>query len=305
MSIAIMMALGIVLARLGWFEGRGSELIANLVTKIALPCSVLLSITNSFDYNNLMVLFHAMILPLLSIVVSYYAGLFFCGLLKVPHGRRSIFTAMFYVSNCLFIGVPTSIALFGEESTVYAYEYYVVNTTALWAVAVYQMAKEGGGVGMSIAATIKKVVFSPLIGLIVAIILILLGIQLPQLIKGPLKYIGSMTTPLSMIFVGIALNKTKLAELKINLEMLVAHLGKFIIGPFALLALAYFFPADDLQLKVLFMQSAMPVAVALPIIAATYGLDVKYAAILTSTSTLLFLGVVPVYMWLLHLYFDF
>ena len=299
-----MMAVGIILAKQGWFDDKGSQLIANLVTKVSLPCLVLLNITNNFSRDNVGTLLHDMALPIISVTISYILGTICCHLLKVPKGRRAIFKAMFYVANCIYIGLPLNIALFGEDSTVYIFEYFMVNTTALWCVAVYELAADGAkeAVKMDPLATLKKIVLSPLLGFILAVILIILNIQIPEVLKDSLKYIGSMTTPLSMIFVGIALNKTTMDDLKMNFEMFVAHLGKFVVGPLAMFAFYGLIPLSDLHFKVMVIQAATPVAVALPLLAATYGVDVKYAAILTSTSTILFMFVVPFYMWILHIF---
>lgn len=303
-SIVIMMFVGIMLARAGWFDDKASKLIADLVTKVSLPCLILLNITDNFARENLGTLVTDMALPVLSVVISYFVGSALCRLLKVPKGRKALFKAMFYVANCIYIGVPLNIALFGEESTVYIFEYFAANTTALWCVAVYQLSVDGADekVKMDLAQTVKRVLYSPLAGFLLAIILVVLGVKLPLFAKDTLRYIGSMTTPLSMIFVGIELNKTKLSELKMNLEMFTAHIGKFVIGPLVMFFFHGFFPASDLHFKVMVIQASTPVAVALPLLAARYGVDVKYAAILTSTSTILFIFIVPFYMWILHLY---
>lgn len=202
-------SLGIFLAKNNWFDENSTKLIANLVTRVSLPCLVLLNITNNFDRSNFIVLLHELLLPALSVVISYFLGAFFCSLLKVPKSRRAIFKAMFFISNCMYIGLPTNIALFGHESTVYALEYFVPNTIALWAVAVYQFAKEGAKneEKTSFKQTVKKVLFSPLLGLFTALMLILLDVKLPDFAKSTLGYISNMKTPLSMIFVGIALSK--------------------------------------------------------------------------------------------------
>ena len=304
-SIVIMMAVGIVLARNGWFDKEGSsQLIADLVTKVSLPCMVLLNITNNFNRGNIDTLAYDMVLPFISVVISYIVSWICCRLLKVPKGRRAIFRAMFYVANCIYIGLPLNIALFGEESTVYIFEYFMVNTTALWCLAVYELAADGAETStkMGLLEILKKIIVSPFIGFLMAIVVIVLNIQLPPVLKDSLRYIGSMTTPLSMIFVGIALSKIKIDELKINFEMFVAHIGKFVVGPLSMFIFYDMIPLSNLHFQVMVIQAATPVAVALPLLAATYSVDVKYAAILTSTSTILFIFVVPLYMWILHVF---
>ncbi len=301
-SIVIMIVIGIALARRGWFNEESGKLIANLVSKVSLPCVVLLNITDNFNRGNFFDLVHGLAIPVTSVIISYYVGAFFVWALKVPQGRRSIFKAMFYLANCMYIGLPINIALFGEGSVVYVFEYFAANTVALWGVGVYQMAMEGRGdeAKPKIADSLKKILFSPLLGLIIAVILVLLGIKLPPLLKDTCRYLGSMTTPLSMIFVGLALSRTVLADMKLNLENIAALSGRFIIGPAVVFLLHTFIPAGELEFKVLVIQSATPVAVAIPLLAEVYGLDVKYAAILTSMSTLLFIISVPIYMWILH-----
>ncbi|MDR3349264.1 MAG: AEC family transporter [Acidaminococcales bacterium] len=305
-SIGIMLGMGLVISLRGWIDDGGAKLISSLVTKISLPCMVLLNITNSFTRENFLLLFHELLIPVLSVVISYYIGSAVCRLRNIPKGRRAIFKSMFYVSNCMYIGLPLNIALFGEDSSVYVFEYFIANTTALWCVAVYQAAAEGSGCAAQIGVldTLKKIIFSPLIGLITAAVVIALGLKIPAVLKSTLGYIGGMTTPLAMIFVGFALSKTKISELKMDADMLIAHIGRFVIGPVSIFCLSMLIPTNPMQFKVLVMQSAAPVAVALPVIAATYGLDVKYAAILTSASTFFFMFVVPAYMWLLYVYFN-
>jgi predicted permease len=301
-----MLGAGLALALKGWIDDAGARLISNLVTRISLPCMVLLNITDNFTRDNFLTLFHELLIPILSVTISYYVGAAACRLLNIPKGRRAIFKSMFYVSNCMYIGLPLNIALFGVESSVYVFEYFIANTTALWCVAVYQAAAEGSGdaVKISFADTVKKIIFSPLIGLIMASAVVALNLKIPGVFKVTLGYIGGMTTPLAMIFVGFALSKTRIGELKMDLGMLIAHLGRFAVGPVSIFFISMFIPTNPMQFKVLFMQSAAPVAVALPVIAATYGVDVKYAAVLTSVSTVLFMFVVPAYMWLLHIYFS-
>ncbi len=302
LSIVVMIAVGVILARRGWFNEESAKLIADLVSKVSLPCVVLLNITSNFNRDNFGELAYGLVLPILSVVISYYVGSLFVRLLKVPQGRRALFKAMFYVSNCMYIGLPINLALFGESSTVFVLEYFAANTVALWAVAVYQIAAEGAARTSRPAfwQIIKKIIFSPLLGFITAIILIVLGIGLSPLVKDTCRYLGAMTTPLSMIFIGYVLSETHISEIKLDMESIVALVGRFAVSPLVLLGLHIFIPAGDMQFKVFIIQAATPAAVSLPILAATYGLDTKYAAFLTTVSTVLFMLAIPFYMWILH-----
>ena len=51
------------------------------------------------------------------------------GWARVPANRRGVFISMFAFSNSVFIGVPVSTALFGEEAVGFALLYYIANTS--------------------------------------------------------------------------------------------------------------------------------------------------------------------------------
>ena len=302
MSIAILISLGCILAKKGYIKESDAAIIPFLVTRVALPSVVILNITNNFDRSSIVVLLHEILVPALSIFISYWIGKFAVRVLKIPKGRQTIFSSMFYISNCMFIGLPISFALFGEQSVIYVLEYYIPNTTALWLVVVYSFAKEGDTNVISITELIKKIFFSPLIGLVIAVIVIVLGLKIPVIIKDPLRYLGSMTTPLSMLFIGIVLSKSKLEDFKMSFDMFIAYCGRFILCPLTIVLLHFFIPITNDQLKVFIIQAATPAAAAIPILASTYGADVKYAAVLTSTSTIIFIFIVPIYMYLMHMF---
>jgi malate permease and related proteins len=65
------------------------------------------------------------------------------------------------------------------------------------------------------------------------------------------------------------------------------------------LVLCYFLPIPLLMKKVFVIQAAMPAMTQTAIIAEAYGADYKYAAIMTTVTTVVSLVFIPVYMLLL------
>ena len=80
---------------------------------------------------------YGMLVVMLTYVIAYIVAFIMMKLLKVPEGRRGIFINMVVNDNCLFIGLPVQIALFGPEALPYFLLYYIGNTISVWLVGVF------------------------------------------------------------------------------------------------------------------------------------------------------------------------
>ena len=70
----------------------------------------------------------------------------------------------------------------------------------------------------------------------------------PIIENGAFQIVGSMTTPLAMLFIGIAISKTDWSHFRPDLELFVALAGRYIVCPFIVIALLPFVNLDPLML---------------------------------------------------------
>ena len=181
--------------------------------------------------------------------------------------------------------------------------YYIVNTVAFWVIAVNIIATEkephkNWREFLSVA-TVQKIFSPPLLGFIIAVIIVLFKIPLPEAVLQTCKHLGSMTTPLSMLFIGIAISRIKLTWSYFDKDIFLALGARFLLAPILVIGLHQLWPVPNtLMFKVFVIQAAMPVMTQSAIIAKYYNVDAEYAAMLTTVSTLLAMLVIPFYMWL-------
>lgn len=298
LTIVIMISIGYVLTEKKWFNEEISRVFAKLVTNVALPALMISDLMGSFTRDKLESLSKGLIAPFLSIAVCYVISVLVSKILKVQKSREGTFQSMFFNSNTIFIGLPVNLALFGNKSMPYVLLYYIANTVFFWTLGVYCISKDTPGEHGSILskATIKRIISPPLLGFITAVILILLKIELPPFIMNTCKYLGSLTTPLSMIFIGISIHSVKLKELKIDKDVLGVLAGRFLVCPLIMFIMLILMPMPELMKKVFIMQSAMPVMTNAPIIAKVYGADSNYAAVMVTLSTILSMITIPIFM---------
>lgn len=218
---------------------------------------------------------------------------------QIKRSRRGLFTSMFFNSNTVFVGLPINQALFGDKAIPYILIYYMANTTIFWTLGVYLIQKDGNlNVKFDLKQTLGKIFSPPLLGFIIGVIFVLLHIQIPAFINQDLSYIGGLTIPLSMIFIGYSVANAGLGNIKLSRDNILILLGRFVIAPIVMTLLLIPTSMPILMKQVFILQSAMPVMTNAPIIASLYEADVDYAAIMVTESTVLSLAIVPFLMLL-------
>lgn len=297
-SIVIMIMIGYILMRKGWFDDKTPELLTKLVTNISLPPLMVSTLMANFDRATLLKSRSGLIIPFISIGICYLLSKVIAKLINVKYERRGLFASMFFASNTIFIGLPVNLALFGAKSLPSVLLYYVANTFFFWTIGIYDIRKYAEGTHGSIISlkTFKSIFSPPLMGFMVGVTLIFLNIHLPFFILDTCKYLGNLTTPLSMMFVGITMYSVNLRDIKFDLEMGVLLSGRFIISPLVVVLLTLFIPAPLLMKKVFIIQAAMPVITQAAIISKAYNADDKYAAVMVTLSTIISLLFIPIYM---------
>lgn len=293
-----MVSLGYILTGRGWFTPANARLLPKLVTYIALPTYMVWNLLNTFTKENFLPLFAGIIVPVLAMLSSFVIAFIFSTILSLPSSRKGTFRSAFFCSSSLFVGVPVNLALFGESSLPYVLVYFLANAFLFWTIGNYSISLDGKTAPAKIISldTIKRVFSPPFMGFTFAVILILLEISLPSFVMNTCKYLGSMTTPLSLIFIGTAMFSVKLSTIKFSKDVIAVLIGRFIISPIAVAVIASFFPIPELMKKVFIIQAALPAMTNITILAKVYEADTEYAAVLVSITTVFALLALPIYM---------
>ena len=230
--------------------------------------------------------------------------------------------------NCLFIGLPVQIALFGQDALPYFLLYYIGNTISVWMVGVFLIEldplpnaelgfnnNQADGISNSKVATetkrkqfkfdLKKLLPPPLLGFFVALIFLFFEIPLPPILHTTLNYLGDMVTPLSLIYIGIVLHDAGLKSMSLNKDSIGGIVGRFVISPIimfcVIMALQYGagIVLEPIAIITFVAQSAGPVIAVLPIVANESKADLPFATGLVMISTILFVVVIPIIMEIL------
>ena len=308
LSIVLIIALGFYLRNKGWFADSFAGNISKLIMNIALSASIFVSVLTYLTRDKLMALSDGLIYGALSIVFGYLIAWLMVKVLKVRRGRRGVFINTIVNANTIFIGLPLNIALFGEASMPYFLVYYVLNTVSTWAFGAFLIANDSTEPQPAHRQKFnwKKLLPAPLRGFLVALVFLLADIPVPSFIHSTLDYVGSIVTPLSLLYIGITLADAGLKSIRFDKDTIAALLGKFVLAPLIMVALIAaghsILPLPSLEAKTLIVQSSVSALAVLPILANEAKGDVRFATNVVTTSTILFMIVVPLVDTLLQMF---
>ena len=114
--IFVLMFIGYVLTYKQWFSNQIGDAFSKLVLQIALPCNMFLTITKNFSRSEFLHLVSGMIIPLISMLLTFVVSFAYCRIFRITPARKGIFSTMFTCSNTIFIGLPINLAIFGEQA---------------------------------------------------------------------------------------------------------------------------------------------------------------------------------------------
>ncbi|MDN6900580.1 AEC family transporter [Oenococcus sicerae] len=299
-EIVLVIALGYVLRKNGKLADSFKGNISFLIMNIALPLSIFVSVLTYLTRAKLLNLSSGLVFAAASFAVSYILAYLITKIFKIRVGRRGTFINMFVNANTIFIGLPLNQALFGAKSMPYFLIYYVMNTISTWAIGVFFISADDPTKDKSDkqAFNWKKLLPMPLVGFLISLVFLLLAIPVPAWVTTTFSMVGGIVTPMSLIYIGIILADAGLKSIHFDRDSILALVGRFIIAPAVMITILKLFGGNMPQLEssTLIIQAAAPGLAVLPILVGQSHGDVEYATNVVTTSTVLFIIVVPILM---------
>ncbi len=308
LMLLIMIAAGLIGGKTQ-ILGKGSDdVIAKLVFNITLPCLLLTSITGmdmtpAIWKNGLGVILLAALIHGLQMIV----GITSSKILKLSERKSVIHIIHTFKGNTIFIGFPLLDALFpGGEGLLYAALYNFISNIIMWTIGVMFLDKSKKSNPLQ---NLTKLANINTVSLIIGLVLLIIGIKLPDLITGSVGRLGHATSPLAMIFIGLKFSTIKIRDIVTDVSAWVYSFNKLLLVPllagglvFLLRTLPIFSISDTAMMCVL-MQASTPGFAMMMIISKIYNADTDTAANNFFLSTLWSILSLPAMYFLLDLLF--
>lgn len=302
-SLIAVVLLGYFLSSRNWFDSATVRLLPKLITNVCLPPFLALTILKSFILDDLGHVLLAVGAPFAIIAMMFALAWILAKSIHVSPCHFGLFCASISNSNTIFIGIPINMALFGPEAVGYVLFYYFSSTFFFWTVGNYFISRDessdaefSGGIHKF---SWKRIISPPMMGFLCGLALLLLGVELPRFIITPVELVGQLTTPLALIFIGITLQKTGLANMRPGRDMAVALFGRLVACPIFAMLILPFFGLPAMMNNVFIVQSGLPVLMQVSILSAYYRTDMRFGTEIVALSTVLCIFTIPCLMYLL------
>jgi len=279
--LLMLMSVGYFMGTAGWMTAREKKFLSKYIINIAVPANCIVGLLNNLDRSSLAQAGMLLVCEVLGIGAALLLAAAAAALLRLPRERWGVFVAMAGLSNTLFIGIPVCTQLFGEACMPYLMIYYLGNTSFLQSVGLMLIERSGSkGPRAGGAARFLRDVFTkpPILGVLAAIVLLVLGLKLPGPVMRFADYIGGSVSPLALIYCGFIVYEVGLKNLRLLYGLPTMLVLRLAAAPALCWAFCRLFGVTGLARNVFLVESALPVVSQVPVMAGAYGADEEYAA---------------------------
>ena len=278
-SLFLIILVGVYAAKKRIITKEINKGLTNILLKITLPCLVVSSfifdLSDELKDNIIRCFIYSPLVLIISIVISYIL------LIPIKGEKKIIIQFANVFSNCGFIGFPIVFSIYGNEGVIYASIFNLFFTAFLWTYGVIlfngKMKREG----------IKKVLLNPaIVAVFIGLIIMIFGFDIPSVLSSTLDLVGNMTSPLSMIIVGVILGNAKIISYLKDKTIYYSAFLKLIIMPCILILISKLLKDTSLVIKTLIIVTAMPAAAMTSILAESFDKESEYSAVIVFITTL-------------------
>ena len=203
-------------------------------------------------------------------------------------------------ANCAFFGIPIIEALLPDaasELLIYTTVFAVVMNVIGWTLGAAIISRNSEYI------SVKKIFLNPaIIGLAVALLIFVLKIPIEGDLKNMIVTAARMSTPLSMIIMGMRLATMEIRSLFTDVRVYLTIAVKQIVMPLVSFGLVYFLPISPDVKQTFFIICACPVASVVLNFAEIVGAGQREAAKMLLLGTILSIVTLPPMMLLLPLF---
>ena len=292
---------GWFLRKINFIDDKMDHSINKLVVYFAYPCLIVHNIGELDLTADVLADFGLTFV--LSLVFFYLYGFFCKGyarLRKYPKNVSGIAEFAMSMPNNGFMGFPVALIFFGDSGLLLMLAHNAAMNFFIftYGVKLLRDMKTDDHPPMTpkrfITAVVKLLLNPNILALFIGFAFSMLGNGVPGVLDEYLLYIGNVSTPMAMIFIGSTLTNYKFRDI-------IRSVVKLLLLPLLTLAAVAFLPIDPLIRSILVLGISFPTAATVPMLAEQEGLDAGVASKILFLSTVASIGTVPLLIHIIQL----
>ena len=207
-------------------------------------------------------------------------------------------------ANCAFFGIPIIEAVMGKEEAseliIYTTVYAMIMNILGWTVGSAIISKSKKHISL------KKIFVNPyMLGVLLGLPFFIFSFAVPEELQSLMDMItllGKMTTPLSMLIIGMRLATAEMREVFGKVRIYVTALVKLVVMPLVAFLIIYLFPLPTEAKQTFYIICACPTASIVLNFSEIIGEGQKEAAATVLLSTIMSIATIPIMVLMLGLF---
>lgn len=327
-TIFIVMSVGIFTVRKGMLNKNDTKIFAALMYYITSPALILTSITSSVTRSIIISSLTVPAFAILATIISFMASLVIGRILGIKDASiQNVFRMASTFCNTVYIGLPIIQSIYGPKATSYVFFYDLGSQLVLWTIGMelvrrqkqfvehsrynvstdLSIKKEDKHLKQCISLQVcrfKKILLNfinpSLVALTISIIMVALNLKLPEMLAGPLRMLGSITVPLSLLFIGMSVADFHISSKVFEVKIICIILIRMIFSPIIMGILTYFINIPTILKKVIVIEAGMPVMMFVAVLAKKYENSPEFAAKAVMLTTVMSILTLPIIIFILE-----
>lgn len=222
-------------------------------------------------------------------------------LLHAPADCRGTYRSMVMHANVGFMGYPVVEALYGETAIFYTTIFNLGFNLLFYSYTLFLYDRDAGNTSRFEP---KRLLNAGTMAALLALAIPFTGISLPDLILEPCSFIGSVTTPLSMLIIGSNMANYPLHDIFSEKRIYAVTVIRLLVMPILTALYMSFLTDNVLLICMTAMTIGMPIASMVAMASSQYEKQGRVASISVVMSTLCSMVTIPVLAAILKLWFG-
>lgn len=297
--IFALILVGFVAGKAHLVSEQASKDLSAILVEITLPASIFSSMLRELETDLLINAALLFFIGFACLALEYGAGRLLVKFFRIRKENQGLFLYNNMFTNASFMGFPVANAIFGSVGVFLA---SIVNLSLTITTFSFGIGLVRGDQESKEKFSLRKNVFTNInIAIILGMICFLTGFRFPEPAENFIAYFANVTTPMSMLVVGLNMSKGRARDLMTDRDAHLLTITRLIVMPLLLFGILKLLPlgAYPLVAQMILVVFAMPVPALCLILSEKYGGNTQFAVTTIFQTTLFSIVTIPLLLLLI------
>ena len=293
-GLFLLIGVGYAAVQLQVLPASASTMLSRLLMNVTMPATIFTSLVQPYNPT---FLHEGIVTAVLGgALFLLYGGISALAvrLFRVPQGRRGVWIFSCTFSNNGFMGFPIALALFGQEGLALALFLGIPFNLLAYTSGAWFISMDRTAAGDRPPVSWRSILLTAAnAATLLGLLFYAAQIPIPAAVQAPLDYLSNVTTPLSMLIIGMNLTGRRFSELFRDRDAFSASFLRLLLLPLLTWGILSLLPLTPLMNGVILIIMAMPAPALASLLSETYEGNTQFAAEVIFLSSLLCLATIP------------